>query len=90
MPAAAPSAAGAFKVQLVSVKAEGETKNEWARLQRTYPQLAPLKMSVTRVDLGEKGIWYRIYAGPLGDAGSAGDLCNALKAKGQGCVVVIS
>jgi hypothetical protein len=86
-PAAAPSATGKYKVQLVSVKAEGETKNEWARLQRTYPQLASLSMSVTRVDLGDKGIWYRIFAGPLNDAGSAGELCSALKAKGQGCVV---
>jgi hypothetical protein len=90
VPAAAPSAAGAFKVQLVSVKAENQTKDEWARLQHAYPQLAPLKMSVTRVDLGDKGIWYRIFAGPLSDAGAAGDLCNALKAKGQGCVVVKS
>jgi cell division septation protein DedD len=87
-PAAAPPA-GAFRVQLVSVKAENQTKEEWARLQRTYPQLAPLKMSVTRVDLGEKGVWYRIFAGPLSDA-AAGDLCHALKAKGQGCVVVKS
>lgn len=86
-PAAAPSATGNFKVQLVSVKAEDQTKSEWARLQKSYPQLAPLKMSVTRVDLGDKGIWYRIYAGPLSDAGAAGELCSSLKAKGQGCVV---
>ena len=88
---AAPSVSagsGGFKVQLVSVKQQDQTGQEWARLQHSYPELAPLHMSVMRVDLGEKGIWYRIYGGPLSDAAAAGQLCGALKAKNQGCVVV--
>ncbi|HUA56991.1 MAG TPA: SPOR domain-containing protein [Candidatus Sulfotelmatobacter sp.] len=94
-PAAAPKAApasggGGFRVQLVSVRAQDQTAQEWARLQRTFPALAALHMSVMRVDLGEKGVWYRIYGGPLSDAAAAGQVCGAIKAKDskQGCLVV--
>ncbi|MBI3515582.1 MAG: SPOR domain-containing protein [Proteobacteria bacterium] len=85
-PAAAVNGA-AYRVQLVSVKSQTETNQEWARLQRSHPELAPLHMSVTRVDLGDKGVWYRIYGGPFSDAAAAGRLCDSLKAKNQGCVV---
>ncbi len=77
----------AYRVQLVSVKSQTETNQEWARLQRSFPELSPLNMSVTRVDLGDKGVWYRIFGGPLSDAATAGRLCDTLKAKNQGCVV---
>ena len=87
-PAAAASGTG-YRVRLVSVRAQDQTGQEWARLQRAYPQLASLQMSVTRVDLGEKGIWFRIHAGPLGDAHAASQLCDAITAKdkSQGCLV---
>jgi hypothetical protein len=76
-------------VRLVSVRSQDQTGQEWSRLQRMYPQLASLQMSVTRVDLGEKGIWFRIHAGPLGDANAASQLCDAITAKdkSQGCLV---
>jgi hypothetical protein len=87
-PAAAPTGSG-YRVRLVSVRSQDQTGQEWARLQRAYPQLASLQMSVTRVDLGEKGIWFRIHAGPLGDAHAASQLCDAITAKdkSQGCLV---
>ncbi|MEJ0070214.1 MAG: SPOR domain-containing protein [Pseudomonadota bacterium] len=94
-PAAASTSAGSasgtgYRVRLVSVKSQDQTAQEWARLQHAYPQLAPLHMSVTRVELGEKGVWYRIHAGPLADAAAASQLCDAINAKdkSQGCLVV--
>jgi SPOR domain len=90
-PAVASSAAGSgFRVQLVSVRSQDQTAQEWARLQHAFPELAPLHMSVMRVDLGEKGVWYRIFGGPLGDAAAAGQVCRAIAAKDskQGCLVV--
>jgi hypothetical protein len=88
-PKPAPAAGSGYRVRLVSVRAQDQTGQEWARLQRAYPQLAALQMSVTRVDLGEKGIWFRIHAGPLGDAHAASQLCDAITAKdkSQGCLV---
>jgi hypothetical protein len=88
-PVAATSGAS-YRVRLVSVKSENETASEWTRLQHAYPQLASLHMSVTRVELGEKGVWYRIHAGPLADAAAAHQLCDAIntKDKSQGCLVV--
>jgi hypothetical protein len=87
-PAPAPAGAG-YRVRLVSVRAQDQTGQEWVRLQHAYPQLASLQMSVTRVDLGEKGIWFRIHAGPLNDAHAASQLCDAITAKdkSQGCLV---
>jgi hypothetical protein len=84
------AAGGGYRVRLVSVKSESETGREWTRLQQHFPQLASLQMSVTRADLGEKGVWYRIHAGPLSDAQAAGQLCAAITAKdqSQGCLVV--
>lgn len=87
---AAVTSGGGYRVRLVSVKSESETGHEWTRLQQHFPQLASLQMSVTRADLGEKGVWYRIHAGPLSDAQAASQLCAAITAKdkSQGCLVV--
>jgi len=45
-------------------------------------------MIPTRVDLGEKGVFYRVQAGPLADAAAAERLCAELKERKQGCIVV--
>jgi hypothetical protein len=89
-PVASPVAGAGYRVRLVSVKQESEAKQEWTRLQQHFPQLAALQMSVTRADLGEKGVWYRIHAGPLSDAAAASQLCASIEAKdkSQGCLVV--
>jgi hypothetical protein len=45
-------------------------------------------MSPTRVDLGDRGIFYRIQAGPVADAAAAERTCNELKRRGVGCLLV--
>lgn len=80
--------AGGWRIQIASVKSEDIAKSTWARLQAAHGDvLANLRMQPTRVDLGDKGVWYRIYGGPFSDAAAAGRLCDSLKAKNQGCVV---
>ena len=41
-----------------------------------------------RVDLGAKGIFYRVQAGPIADGNVAERSCAALKARHVGCLVV--
>ncbi|HEY3918690.1 MAG TPA: SPOR domain-containing protein, partial [Stellaceae bacterium] len=61
-----------YRLQLGALKNEDAAKQEWLRLQRQQPDvLGKLALTVTRVDLGDRGIYYRIQAGPLADAAAA-------------------
>ena len=90
--AAAPKpapAAVATKVQLASVRTPEAAREEWARLKRDNPDLlGKLTANAVRADLGEKGIYYRVEAGPLSDKAAADRLCRALKERGLGCGLV--
>jgi len=47
-----------------------------------------LSLSVSRVDLGAKGTYYRIQAGPIADEAKAAQDCAALKSRKIGCILV--
>src|SRR5476651_2412901 len=50
---------GGWRIQIASVKNEDIAKSTWARLQAAHGDvLANLRMQPTRVDLGDKGVWY--------------------------------
>jgi len=83
---AAPIPSGAARIQLGAVRSADAAQKEWARLQTANRDiLGGLTMNVVTADLGERGIYYRIQAGPAADAA---DLCNKLKARNVGCIVV--
>ncbi|MQP65284.1 SPOR domain-containing protein [Niveispirillum sp. SYP-B3756] len=89
-PAPAPTAAatGSVRLQVAAVDSEGKAAAEWSRLQRKFPgELGGLSMRTVRVDLGPKGIFYRIQGGPVDEA-RAKQICTALAAQGAGCVLV--
>lgn len=86
---AKPAAGGAgWRVQVAAVKSEQAAAAEWSRIEKANPELAQLTMTPTRVDLGDKGVFYRVQAGPLADAAAAERLCAGLKERKQGCIVV--
>lgn len=77
-----------WRVQVASVKNEDVAKSTWARLQSAHGDvMANLKMQAVRVDLGEKGVWYRVQAGPL-DEKQAQSVCTTLKGRKADCVTV--
>ena len=79
---------GGWRIQIASVKTEDIAKSTWARLQAAHGDvLANLRMQPTRVDLGDKGVWYRVQAGPL-DEKQAQNVCSALRSRRADCVVV--
>ena len=79
---------GGWRVQVASVKSEDVAKSTWARLQSAHGDvMANLRMQAVRVDLGDKGIWYRVQAGPL-DEKQAHNVCGALKSRRSDCVPV--
>jgi cell division septation protein DedD len=88
-PAPPASTAGSYRLQLGALKSEDAAKQEWLRLQRQQPDvLGKLALTVTRVDLGDRGIYYRIQAGPLADAAAAAQSCATLKGRNVGCILV--
>jgi len=79
---------GGWRIQIASVKSEDIAKSTWARLQAAHGDvLANLRMQPTKVDLGDKGVWYRVQAGPL-DEKQAHTVCGTLKTRKSDCVVV--
>jgi cell division septation protein DedD len=88
-PAPQVAAAGAFRIQLASVKSEADAQKEWTRLQKIHADLlGTLAPTIQRADLGAQGIFYRIQGGPLANREAAAALCEQLKAKNQACLVV--
>jgi cell division septation protein DedD len=88
---ASPKAAtgGPVKVQLGSVRSAEAARDEWARLKREQPDLlGKLTAVAVRADLGDKGTYYRIQAGPLADGGAAERLCGELRQRKLGCTLV--
>ena len=87
---AAPSnaATGGYLVQLSSQRSEAEAQASYRALQTKYPdQLGDRTAIVKRVDLGDKGIYYRALVGPFGSSGEAGQFCADFKVSGGQCLV---
>jgi len=88
-PATTASAGGNAKVQLASLPEQAQAQATWSQLQRKFPnELDSLTPSFERVDLGARGTYYRVQAGPLRDRAAAQALCEKLSAAKQGCLVV--
>ncbi len=65
-------------------------QGEWARLRRKNSDpLGNLTLSVAKAGLGpEKGVFYRLRAGPVADEAAARALCAKLARHKMGCLVV--
>lgn len=84
---AAPSGGG-YLVQVSSQRSEADAEASYRALQGKFPGvLGPHSSLVKRVDLGEKGIYYRAFAGPFGSSEEAAQVCNSLKSAGGQCFV---
>jgi len=89
-PAAPAAVAGrGYRLQVGAVRSPEAAKQEWERLKRLHAEvLGGLSFSTERVDLGARGIYYRIQGGPVADAAKAERDCNELKRRGVGCILV--
>jgi hypothetical protein len=88
-PTAAAPASGGARIQLASLRAEADAQREWARLQRQHADvLGGLTASFPAADLGERGVYIRLQAGPFPIPEAARAACETLRARGVGCNVV--
>lgn len=79
---------GSSYVQLASISSEAAAPKEWSKLQKQFSSLSGAEYRVQRADLGAKGVFYRIQAGPM-SKDSAKSVCDSIKAtKPGGCIIV--
>ncbi len=87
-PAGQAPAAGGHRIQVAAVRSREGAERGWRRLQKAHADvLGPLTLTVEKVDLGSKGIFYRIQGGPLTQQAAA-EACAELKRRKTGCFVV--
>jgi len=78
-----------FRVQLAALYSRADAEAEWRRLKRANGDLlGALHAEIMRVDLGDRGVFYRLRAGPLASAAKASALCSRLKAHKLDCFVI--
>jgi hypothetical protein len=76
-------------IQLGSLKSADAAKQNWAKLQSAFPdQLKALSMRVKTADLGARGTFYRLQAGPV-TAAQAKTICQTMDAKSSGSCMVV-
>lgn len=78
----ADEAVVAVVLHLSSLRSEAAAKRQWSDLQQNFPvPLGQLQAEFHRTELGDKGTFYRVLAGPLPSRDEATQVCAALKAK---------
>jgi hypothetical protein len=83
-----PAPAGSYVVQVAAQKTEADAASTWQQLQQKYPAvLGSQQAAIRRVDLGERGVFYRAQVGPFGSRSQASEVCQNLKAAGGECVI---
>ncbi|WP_413987849.1 SPOR domain-containing protein [Labrys okinawensis] len=89
-PVTAPVAAGGagYVVQVSSQKSPAEAQAAFQALQRKYAAvLGSMKPSIRKVDLPDRGTYYRVRVGSWDSSNEAGAFCAKLKAAGGDCVI---
>ena len=88
MPEAERRAAGKARVHLASYRSEKAARKGWSTIKEQFKDLlGALSGNVRKVDLGpEKGIYYRVTAGPLEDS-AAKALCKKMHTRKHFCQV---
>jgi cell division protein FtsN len=79
------AAANPYFVQLAARRDQTSALAAFADLQQKYPNILDgLAPTIKKADLGDKGIWYRLWVGPMDTRGNAADVCEKLKQAGLG------
>lgn len=81
--------AGKFRIQLGAFRTRAKATRHGQGLQRKHHGLlGRLNMVVERVDLGSRGIFYRLRAGPFANRQTARSLCRSLGKQQINCFLV--
>lgn len=76
-------------LQLGAYRSSKDVDVAWQSLKKQFPQLlSNVNYKVERADLGSKGVFFRLKAGPFSSKTKARSVCNQLREKKQGCLFV--
>ena len=88
-PAANVSDAGRVTVQLAAFRTRANAERGWQRLRAAHPdQLGDRALIMRQIDLGDRGIYYRVRTGPFANVPAAKAFCSLLRARDQDCFVI--
>jgi hypothetical protein len=80
--------AGSYVVQVASQKTEADARTSWQQLQAKYSNVfGNYQANIKRVDLGDRGTFFRAMLGPFSNRDQAYEMCQNLKAAGGECIV---
>lgn len=75
-------------VQLHAARSQAEALTAWRRLSGAEEELlGAMTPRVVKVEIAGKGVFYRLFVGPVPDMSAARRLCRLLKERGRGCLV---
>lgn len=80
-----------WRIQLASFRTAADAERAWTRLAgRTGDVMNGASRIIARVDLGDRGIYHRLQAGPLNGRTAARELCQRIReaAPDQGCLPI--
>lgn len=73
-------------VHLASYRSLKQAERGWAQIRRAHQSvLGDMSHEVSKVNLGRKGTYFRLKAGPLASDGEARQVCGQLKRRRQFC-----
>ncbi|MGC8536318.1 MAG: SPOR domain-containing protein [Rhizomicrobium sp.] len=77
--------AGPWALQIGAYKSQDQAEAAWRIYAHRHAAAASLAHDILRVDLGAKGVWYRLHIGSYATRIDATRACNRLKADGAAC-----
>lgn len=80
---------GDFAMHLASVRSPTAATEEWARIAEQLdlsPQIRQIEPQ--RIEISDKGVFYRVMGGPFDSAAAVEQACRAVKNTGQYCAIV--
>lgn len=76
-------------VQLAAFPSEDAARNAWRAMVRAHPDaLGGLTPRYERADLGSRGVWFRLKAGPVLSSSQAQEVCSAAGVDARWCASV--
>lgn len=88
-PSPVPAISSQFVVQVASVRSQASAETLWTQISGRFQSVLPAgsRANIKRVNLNEKGIYYRLRVDGLADKAAADRLCDQLTAQNQACFV---